>query len=45
MKPSLAANNEIDICGTLNGDEGNYNDDIIAALKAAIEEFVKTQTW
>jgi F-type H+-transporting ATPase subunit alpha len=27
------------------GDEGNYNDDIIAALKAAIEEFVKTQTW
>ncbi len=27
------------------GPEGNYNDDIIAALKAAIEEFVKTQTW
>jgi F-type H+-transporting ATPase subunit alpha len=27
------------------GDEGNYNDDIIAELKAAIEEFVKTQTW
>ncbi|ORU91311.1 MAG: F0F1 ATP synthase subunit alpha [Cycloclasticus sp. symbiont of Poecilosclerida sp. N] len=27
------------------GDEGNYNDDIIAGLKAAIEEFKKTQTW
>ncbi|ORU90752.1 MAG: F0F1 ATP synthase subunit alpha [Cycloclasticus sp. symbiont of Poecilosclerida sp. M] len=27
------------------GDEGNYNDDIIADLKSAIEEFVKTQTW
>ncbi len=27
------------------GDEGNYNDDIIAALRSSIEEFVKTQTW
>jgi len=27
------------------GDEGNYNDDIIAELKSSIEEFVKTQTW
>jgi F-type H+-transporting ATPase subunit alpha len=27
------------------GPEGNYNDDIIAELKASIEEFKKTQTW
>ncbi|MEW4983694.1 MAG: F0F1 ATP synthase subunit alpha [Cycloclasticus sp.] len=27
------------------GDEGNYNDDIIAELRSSIEEFVKTQTW
>jgi hypothetical protein len=27
------------------GNEGNYNDDIIAELKSSIEEFVKTQTW
>ena len=27
------------------GPEGNYNDDIIAELRASIEEFKKTQTW
>ena len=27
------------------GPEGNYNDDIIAQLRASIEEFKKTQTW
>jgi len=27
------------------GAEGKYNDDIIAALRTAIEEFKKTQTW
>jgi len=27
------------------GDEGNYNDDIIAGLRSGIEAFKKTQTW
>jgi F-type H+-transporting ATPase subunit alpha len=27
------------------GDEGHYNDEIIADLKSSIEEFVNTQTW
>jgi F-type H+-transporting ATPase subunit alpha len=30
---------------TAIGDEGNYNDDIIAELRAGIEEFKTTQTW
>jgi F-type H+-transporting ATPase subunit alpha len=27
------------------GPDGNYNDDIIAGLKAALEKFKTTQSW
>jgi F-type H+-transporting ATPase subunit alpha len=35
---------EADLVASI-GDEGNYNDDIIAALRSGIEAFKKTQTW
>ncbi|HIF18414.1 MAG TPA: F0F1 ATP synthase subunit alpha [Cycloclasticus sp.] len=35
---------EADLVASI-GDEGNYNDDIIAGLRSGIEAFKKTQTW
>ncbi|MEY8193847.1 MAG: F0F1 ATP synthase subunit alpha [Cycloclasticus sp.] len=41
---SYMAREKADLVAAI-GDEGNYNDDIIADLKSSIAEFKNTQTW
>lgn len=41
---SYMAREKADLVASI-GDEGNYNDDIIAELKSSVIEFKNTQTW